>query len=122
MKFLGDVPVARLTLDYLRSLGHDCISIRESLPHTAKDEAIVSLAIEENRVILCFDLDMATIVAQSGKRLPSVVTFRTSRQGGPYIITRMPSVLQELEANAALGLLLVVEDARIRVRRLPILR
>ncbi|NLU19836.1 MAG: DUF5615 family PIN-like protein [Phycisphaerae bacterium] len=59
MRFLGDIPFGRATLDYLRRQGHDVIGVCDRLPPNASDEEIVRLAITENRIILCFDLDFS---------------------------------------------------------------
>lgn len=122
MRFLGDVPIARATLEFLRAQGHDCLSTRSRLPANAPDTDIVRLATDEDRIILCFDLDFAAIVAVSRARRPSVVTLRLTRRNAAAVNERLASVIPNLGQELADGVLVAVEDHRVRVRRLPVLR
>ena len=121
MRFLGDVPIGRATLANLVQAGHDAISTRDRLPTTASDTEIIRLALAENRVILCFDLDFATIVAVSGARLPSVITFRTRTRNAEYVNERLSQILPQVCSDLVRGALVTVDDSEARVRLLPIL-
>ena len=120
MRFLGDIPIAGATLRHLEQQGHDAISVRDRLVPTAPDAEILRLAVAERRVILCFDLDFGTLVALSGERLPSVVTFRTRRRKAAFINQRLDDVLPQIVEDLAKGVLATVEDRRVRIRRLPV--
>lgn len=120
MKFLGDIPIGRSTLDFLRNLGHDCIAARERLAPNTTDPEILRLAAAEGRTVICFDLGMSALVALSGERLPSVITFRTSRQSASYLNTLLAELLPQLESALASGSLVTIDDARARVRPLPV--
>ncbi len=120
MKFLADVPIGRATVEFLRQAGHDVLRSVDRLAATASDIELVELAISENRAVLCFDLDFSAIVATSGQRRPSVITFRTTRRKAAVVNDRLEQVLAEIEAELARGVLVTVEDSRVRVRPLPI--
>jgi len=120
VRFLGDIPIGRLTLQHLVTRGHDAVGVSEYLAPTASDPDIIRLAAKERRVILCFDLDLATLVALSRESLPSVITFRTTRRSAGYVNQRLDALLPDLEVVLARGALVTVEDARIRIRRLPV--
>lgn len=120
MKFLADIPIGRATTAYLQKHGHDCVRVADRLLPTASDSEIVRLAAIENRVIICFDLGMASIVALSGHKLPSVITFRTKRQSAEVINAKLDAILPALSADLENGVLATVEDRRVRVRRLPV--
>lgn len=68
MKFLGDIPIGRATIEHLAAHGHDAVHVSALLPSTVTDLEIVVAAIREGRTILCFDLDFSAIVAVSGLR------------------------------------------------------
>ncbi|MEK6643767.1 MAG: DUF5615 family PIN-like protein [Planctomycetota bacterium] len=121
MRFLGDIPIGRVTLTHLTSLGHDAIHVSARLPPTAKDSEIIHLAATEQRIVLCFDLGMAELVALSGLKLPTVITFRTTRRKAEHINRHMDILLAELGDELLTGLLVTVEDLRLRVRPLPII-
>jgi predicted nuclease of predicted toxin-antitoxin system len=120
LRFIGDIPIARSTLDRLRELGHQCVHCSQVLDPKASDGAIIELAARESAIVLCFDIDLPTIVARSGHPGPTVVLFRTTRQSAPSITARLERLLDLIEAESARGALITVEDDRVRVRRLPI--
>lgn len=122
MRFLADIPIARTTIEHLRTLGHSVVAVSEKLSPTAPDGEIVRLAVHENRIILCFDLDFASLVAVSGEALPSVITFRTSMHRGSVINNRLDAVLPEITTDLVQGALVTVEDHRVRIRALPLRR
>lgn len=120
MKFLADVPIGRATVEFLRQAGHDVLRSVDRLAATASDVELVEFAIRENRAILCFDLDFSAIVATSGQHRPSVITFRTTRRKATVVNDRLKQVLAEIEAELTRGVLVTVEDSRVRVRPLPV--
>ncbi len=119
MRFLGDIPIGRVTIEYLASHGHDAVHVSALLPSTATDLEIVDAAIREGRTILCFDLDFSAIVAASGLRVPSVVTFRTRIRNSRYINRRLDAVLETIEPELARGAMVTVDDGSVRIRSIP---
>ena len=73
----------------------------------------------ESRVILTFDLDFGEITALSDGRIVSVILFRLHNTRTPHVIKRLESALTFREALEK-GAIIVVEESRCRVRRLPI--
>ncbi len=122
MKFLGDIPISRQTLQHLQNQGHDVVAAGERLAPTASDAELIRLAASEGRVILCFDLGFAELVALSGEKLPSLITFRTTRQQPEFINRRLDDVLPGIAEELERGALATVEDHRVRVRPLLIVR
>ena len=122
MKFLGDIPISRRTLQHLQNQGHDAVAAGERLAPTASDAEIIRLAASEGRVVLCFDLGLAELVALSGEKLPSLITFRTTRQQPDFINSRLDEVLPEIMQELEQGALATVEEHRVRVRPLLIVR
>jgi predicted nuclease of predicted toxin-antitoxin system len=75
----------------------------------------------EQRVVVSADTDFGTLLARSGAKLPSVLLIR--RLGGrraaeqaATILANLPAVAEDLETGAVV----VLTDAAIRIRRLPI--
>jgi predicted nuclease of predicted toxin-antitoxin system len=121
VRFLCDVPIGRSTIEHLRAQGHDVANVMERLSPRASDAEIVALALAEDRIILCFDLDFGALVSLSRRSLPSVVTFRTSQRSAAIVNARLDAILPVLASELTSGVLATVEDQRVRVRRLPIL-
>ncbi|MBX3406870.1 MAG: DUF5615 family PIN-like protein [Phycisphaeraceae bacterium] len=120
MKLLLDIPFAKSTVQFLRERGYDAIHVIDRLPANAPDHDIVALASMEERVILCFDLDFARIVATSRSAAPSILTFRTTGRGARSVERALEEVIPLVEADLQRGALVTVDDFSVRIRSLPI--
>ncbi len=120
MRFLADMGVAWRIVLWLRQLNHDVIHLRESNLIRISDTEIYAKAERERRIILTFDLDFGEIVAASGKILPSVITFRLRNTRTPHVIERLAKVLDDSSEVLEKGAIIIVEETRYRIRRLPI--
>ncbi len=105
---------------WLRKLRHDVVHLREEGLHQLPDVDIFAKALGEGRVILTFDLDFGEILALSGGRTVSVVLFRLNNTRTPFVKKRLEAVLPKVEEALLNGAIVVVEDGRHRVRRLPL--
>ena len=114
--------VAMRMVEWLREQGHDALHLREQNLHRAADSEIFRKAATEGRVLLTFDLDFGEIVALSGEEKVSVVLFRLHNTRTPHAIDRLNVVLRETAEVLEKGAIIVVEENRLRVRRLPLRR
>jgi len=122
MRFLADVGVSRSTAQDLRQQGHDVIHLREVKLHRLPDEEILKLALKEARVILTFDLDFGDLLAAGAYSLPSVIIFRLQDQTPASVTPKLLDLLAERGKDIEEGAIVIVEDRRYRLRRLPIQR
>jgi predicted nuclease of predicted toxin-antitoxin system len=121
MKFLGDVGVSISTLKALREAGYDAAHLREEDLHRLPDNAILEKALREVRIVLTFDLDFGDLLAASGGRLPSVIIFRLQNQTPSNVTGRLFDLLSAEAERLEAGALIIVEDARYRMRPLPVI-
>jgi len=121
MKFLCDMGIAGSTLTWLEKNGHDAKHLRDEGLQRLSDDEIFAKAKNEGRIILTFDLDFSDIAAGAGTTLPSVIIFRLIDERPANINRRLNVVLQEAEQALSEGAIVSVDEARYRVRRLPIL-
>jgi predicted nuclease of predicted toxin-antitoxin system len=84
------------------------------------DEDVFTKAVTENRTILTFDLDFAEILATAGSRVPSVVLFRLRNARADHVIKRLSAAFERAVESLERGAVVIVEEARIRIRELPI--
>lgn len=122
MKFLVDENLSERVAEVLVDNGHDAIHVREIGLERADDPVVMARAESEGRVVVSADTDFGAILARSGKRAPSVILFRTIGQRRAWsqaglILANLPQVAEDLEAGA----LVVIEDGRVRSRRLPLI-
>lgn len=114
--------VSSSVVEHLRGQGHDAVHLRERGLQRAPDHDIFALAATEGRIILTFDLDFAEIAAAAGASLPSVLIFRLNDTRVARLIDRLSKALLNASNSLSTGAVVVVDDARIRVRDLPIER
>jgi predicted nuclease of predicted toxin-antitoxin system len=79
------------------------------------------MAARESRIVLTFDLDFGDILAAARSNAPSVVIFRLRNQTPAAVNPRLFRVIEYCEEELAGGAIIIVEDERYRVRRLPII-
>ncbi len=120
MKLLGDVGISMSTVRILRQQGHDIVHLREEGLQRLPDSEIMEKARAEGRVVLTFDLDFADLLALGVSTSPSVVIFRLRDETPALVNPRLLEVLNERTKELEKGALIVVEDSRYRLRRLPI--
>ena len=85
-----------------------------------EDGDILSKARSEDRIVLTFELDFGDLLAASAERLPRLIIFRLRNQMPSAVRPRLFEILSECETDLNGGAIIVVEEARYRVRRLPI--
>lgn len=120
MRFLADMGVDVRIVQRLREGGHEAVHLREQGLHRLPDEAVFEKAATENRVLLTFDLDFGEVLALSGGRAVSVILFRLHNTRTPHVLERLRQVLEESQQPLTEGAIVVVEESRHRVRRLPL--
>jgi len=120
MRFLADAGVSPDTVAFLTRLGHDAIHVRALEMHRAQDRELVDYARSEGRVIVTFDLDFGDILALGVLDRPSVILLRLSDERPAEVNGRLATVVAEQDTALEAGALILVEDVRYRVRKLPI--
>ncbi len=99
--------------------GHDAVHVLSLGMAGAADEAIFEFAVRERRVLVAQDTDFGTLLATRRAAAPSVVLFRTRRRSAPVLSAMVLANLDQLAEDLTAGAIVVFDDARIRVRRLP---
>src|SRR6266542_2597096 len=120
MRFLADMGIDVRVAEWLREQGHDAKHLREEGLQRLPDDEVFARAASESRSILTFDLDFGEIAALSGGRQVSVILFRLRDQRRSNVIARLRVVLANTAAELERGAIVLVEEARFRVRQLPI--
>ena len=95
--------------------------MRERGLQRADDDAILALAMAEDRIIVSEDTDFGALLARSESRVPSFVLLRGAEPLSPderaaLLAATLPRIARELDE----GCVAVVTRDRVRIRPLPI--
>ena len=120
MRFLADMGVSMRVAEWLRSQGHDVLHLRDRGLQRLPNGEIFKLAAREQRIVVTFDLDFGEIIAQGGGGVGSVIIFRLHNTRTDHVIERLHAVLSQSSRDLEQAAILVIEEGRHRIRKLPI--
>jgi predicted nuclease of predicted toxin-antitoxin system len=120
VQFLADAGISPRTVDFLQERGHSVVHVHAIGMASASDREVMQRAASDSSIVLTFDLDFGDILALGVLDRPSVILFRLTDERADAVNKSLATVLDECQAALASGALILVEDTRHRVRRLPI--
>ena len=121
MRLLLDQGLPLSAAALLRDAGIDTIHVGEICMSEAEDAEIIQRARAEKRCIATLDADFHALLALDEAISPSVIRIRIERLRAQALTELLLMVLAECEEELEQGSAIIVEPARIRIRRLPLL-
>jgi predicted nuclease of predicted toxin-antitoxin system len=120
MKFLLDQSADFRLIPRLRELGHDVTAISRNYPPGLPDEDVLTIAREEERILLVADRDCGELIFHQELAHAGVIFFRLPGATLQTKIEHLNSVLEEQHTDELeRGEFLVVTPGRIRVAGRP---
>jgi predicted nuclease of predicted toxin-antitoxin system len=118
MRFLLDMNLPPAIAARLRAEGHDAVHVLDAGLGNLTDREIFERAAEHRRVVITFDLDFGEIVGANKDPGSGVILLRLKRARGSYLWDRLRVAIAEAGNAMDEGAIVLVEDARIRIRRM----
>ncbi|MGQ9628651.1 MAG: DUF5615 family PIN-like protein [Anaerolineae bacterium] len=120
MRFLLDMNVPRVLGERLRGQRHQCRHVGDIGLARADDRKIVEEAKAARETIITHDLDYGHLLAFSGGTSPSVIIFRLRNSYPDNLFARIMGTWDTIEKPLEEGAIVVLEDAVLRIRKLPV--
>ena len=117
MKIVADESVEILIVQRLRDAGHIIFSIGEESPGIIDDE-VLSIANEQNALLLTADKDFGLLVYQTRQDNKGVILYRLHGMTTEEKATLLVSVIGTYAASM-LNMFTVITEDRVRIRPLP---
>jgi len=120
MKFLADMCISPKTVGFLRSLGYEINRAGELGLSASRDREIIDYAAKNSMVLITMDLDVGRMIALMGGRKPSVLLLRLINPTVENVNKKVSHTLHETMSKLEEGVIVVIEEQRIRIRKLPL--
>jgi predicted nuclease of predicted toxin-antitoxin system len=120
MEYIADIHISPKTIKLLLDSGFKIRRVSDFLKFTASDYSILDLAVKENKTIITQDLDFSAILAERSTNKPSIITLRLNNVKPLRVAKILQKVLPQIENELNKGCIAIIEEDRIRIRKLPI--
>lgn len=122
MKIVIDVCLPPSWTSVLRRAGFEAIHWFDIGDPAAHDREIFDWAATNHAVVFTHDLDFGDILAFSGLAGPSVILIRAADVTPTHMGAMVLASIERYEEALSLGALVVIDEAKMRLRMLPLKR
>jgi predicted nuclease of predicted toxin-antitoxin system len=117
MRFKVDENLPPEIVDVLHEHGHDAATVFEQGLRGKEDYEIAEVARQESRVVLSLDLDFSNILQFPPENYSGMIVLRLRNKSRQAVRAVVERVIQQLEHLPLVGRLWIVDEHRIRIRR-----
>ncbi len=114
------MPVSQSLLSVLETYGHEGVHAHQIGKDHAPDEELLTLARQEDRIIITADLDFPRMLALTLAEGSGLILFRGGNYSDVEMRQLLARVLQEVPSEILNKSISVVDDRQVRVTTLPL--
>lgn len=119
MRFLVDANLSPRVAEWLRNKGHEAVHVFDIGLNQASDRQILEQAASRRQILLTSDLDFGEILARSSGHA-SVLVLRLRSTATAHVTGRLEVALAQAATALQDAAVVIVGEASLRVRRLPL--
>jgi predicted nuclease of predicted toxin-antitoxin system len=117
IKVLTDENISPKVVVFLRNSGMDVLDTKEQSWYGMEDIELLKIAFQQDRFVLTHDSDFGTLSIHEGNRFYGIVYFRLKYPHPNNVITACKHLLEQ-KTEFSPRTIVVVEDTRLRIRKL----
>lgn len=108
MRFIADVNIAQTVITSLRKEGHDVIDIK-AVSRITPDVKIITLALQENRIVLTHDKDFLALTQYPKYRVP-VILIRLQKQNANHFWLKLHDLIDNQSEEMLITSLTILKE------------
>ncbi|MSR58458.1 MAG: hypothetical protein EXS05_12530 [Planctomycetaceae bacterium] len=116
MRFKTDENLPPSVADFLRTSGHDVMTVYEQGLRSCSDPQVLAACQSEGRALISLDLDFSNILVFPPEHYAGLIVLRLRRPGPTAVMTLLRRLASHFDAVPVAGRLWIVDEHRIRIR------
>jgi predicted nuclease of predicted toxin-antitoxin system len=117
MRLIADQDVYQVTVEFLRSIGHDVLQAKDAGLSSPSDLALLEHAHRDHRVLVTRDKGYGALAFRQGSGHEGIVLLRVSPATLQAVHNELHRFFSEHRAMDMRGCFVVIEPGRHRIRR-----
>ncbi|MFV1951849.1 MAG: DUF5615 family PIN-like protein [Nitrospinota bacterium] len=117
MKFFANENLFEPIIDYLRGLGYDLLSIRDSGLSGISDDEVYQLACKDKRVIITMDKDFSRIFRFPPEKCGGIIVVKIYKRTVDETLGMFKNFYKSIEEKDVIENLVIITPEGVRIKR-----